>query len=1090
MKQFLFVVLLLCNGTAYGQANSDWKIPNEKEDFHVFLLMGQSNMTGGRPTYEDVPNLFFIPQQEKDWVPAQKGKMRSYALGVEFAKNYLETHPGVTVGLIPAAKGGASIGALHKGSTIYAQAMAKAATSMKSGVIKGVLWHQGESDTVHPHLAKAYEDKLLALVKDLRADLKNEKLPFVVGDLGEFYGTGKYHIKNIASIESLRKVLRGLPSKLPYTGYSDSTGCEHRGDFVHFDSKANVIRGKKYAAAFESAVADGKPKKDSAASPQNKATSKFATSAARGVLSRVMGEEKAGTIVLELLVELKGRDVYEYQSSGGKLIVRGSSPVAMCRGAYDYLRANNMGTVGWAGPRLRIPEAWPDAKLTRVETPFAIRHCYNVCTAGYTSPYWTWQRWEQELDWLAMHGYNMIMAPVATEAVATKVWKSLGLTQEEIDDFYTGPAHLPWQRMGNIQNVGGTLSPSWHRDQVALQKKLLARMRELGIEPVVQGFAGFVPKGIARVYPKSQLHQSAWGGFPEKSQSVSVMPDDPLFAKIMKLYMTEWKATFGDARYFLVDSFNEMELPKTGKPTTELLAGYGRNTYEAIKGGDPDAVWVLQGWMFYFQRNIWNRDTVKALLGAVPDDRLMILDYANDYVPTWGQFNAFDGKRWVMGYVPNMGGKTPYTGKMDFYAKQVARTLESPKRGNLTGFTISGEGLENNEVLYELMSDTAWTDQEIDLDDWLPRYVENRYGTAPQAVLDAWRLLREGVYSNFSSQPRFGWQTGGLGRGGVGSGAKFREAVQLFLSAVPDLGGNLNYRDDAVEMAAFALGARADECFLDASQAVGLKRPDVSRAAGERGFQLLLDLDRLLASHSFHRLDRWIDFARSHGDTEAEQDNYERNARQIVTMWGPPINDYSCRVWSGLVRDYYLPRVRMKLEEVRSGKRSNRSQWEGQWVSSKGLSKIEPFGDPVKAAAELVKKAYAEKPSRLDESVGPVIGRWSAADLKNRDWHTVEWDMPIDLLKDLQGVQFIYETGYSYLEIRSVELVGDGKQVAMDSHLGRTGGTNVKNFFDLRLPVGLLINNSCTLRAEFKSPTASSYGSIRAVTQQVAEDKK
>ena len=64
-------------------------------------------------------------------------------------------------------------------------------------------------------------------------------------------------------------------------------------------------------------------------------------------------------------------------------------------------------------------------------------------------------------------------------------------------------------------------------------------------------------------------------------------------------------------------------------------------------------------------------------------------------------------------------------------------------------------------------------------------------------------------------------------------------------------------------------------------------------------------------------------YGRSRGDIDAERDNYERNARQIVTVWGPPINDYSCRVWSGLVRDYYLPRVRMKLEEVRSGSRSS-----------------------------------------------------------------------------------------------------------------------------------------------------------------------
>lgn len=87
---------------------------------------------------------------------------------------------------------------------------------------------------------------------------------------------------------------------------------------------------------------------------------------------------------------------------------------------------------------------------------------------------------------------------MATEAIEARVWKGMGLTDEEIAEFDTGPAHLPWLRMGCIQNVGGDLSESWHRDQKELQKKLLGRMRELGIEPVVQGFAGFVPKGMQR----------------------------------------------------------------------------------------------------------------------------------------------------------------------------------------------------------------------------------------------------------------------------------------------------------------------------------------------------------------------------------------------------------------------------------------------------------------------------------------------------------------------------------------------------------------------------------------------------------------
>ena len=263
-------------------------------------------MTGGRPAYESLPHLFFIPQQEKEWVPVQKGKMRGYALGVEFAKAYMKKHPGVTVGLMPAAKGCASIGALHKGSEYYAIAMEKAAMARKTGVIKGVLWHQGESDTVLPHLAKAYAEKLQTLVQDLRADLKDDQLPFVVGNLGEFYGTGKYHIKNVASIKIVRKALRDLTTTLPHTGFAESTGCEHRGDFVHFAAKVFVTLGQNYAAAYESAVADGKPRRDSVASPQNKANSEFATSAARSVLSRVMGEEKPARLSSNRWHNLRG----------------------------------------------------------------------------------------------------------------------------------------------------------------------------------------------------------------------------------------------------------------------------------------------------------------------------------------------------------------------------------------------------------------------------------------------------------------------------------------------------------------------------------------------------------------------------------------------------------------------------------------------------------------------------------------------------------------------------------------------------------------------------------------------------------------
>lgn len=233
------------------------KAATDVAKFHVFLLMGQSNMTSGGATLEDMPGVRFIPHGSKVWAPVKSGKLRGYRLGAQFAKNYMKRHPGVSVGLIMLGRGGTRISGLHKGTAVYAEALEKAKIARESGVLKGVLWHQGESDTTMPHLAKLYDRRLRDLVEDLRMDLDDDTLPFVVGNLGEFYGTGKYHLKNQPSIALVRKALRDLPTVLPHTAFAESTGGNHRGDFVHFDDKAYDILGCNYADAYERAVRAG-----------------------------------------------------------------------------------------------------------------------------------------------------------------------------------------------------------------------------------------------------------------------------------------------------------------------------------------------------------------------------------------------------------------------------------------------------------------------------------------------------------------------------------------------------------------------------------------------------------------------------------------------------------------------------------------------------------------------------------------------------------------------------------------------------------------------------------------------------------------
>lgn len=804
-------------------------------------------------------------------------------------------------------------------------------------------------------------------------------------------------------------------------------------------------------------------------STQLHANSPSDTSAARGVLTRVMGKEAASRIKLGILPQVGGKDVYEYSATPDTLTLRGSSTVATCRAAYDYIRAHNLGTVGWAGARLNIPAKWAVSKKVRTQTPFKIRHSYNVVTFGYTTPYWTWQRWQQELDWQAMHGYNMVLAPVATEAIATRVWKKMGLKQSEIDAFYTGPAHLPWQRMGNIQAVGGTLPPEWHTDQIALQKNLLARMRELGIDPVIQGFAGFVPAATKRIFPDVKLQETYWtGGFGNHQHPVIVMPDNPLFAKIMKSFLIEWKKEFGHVTHVLVDSFNEMQLPTSKNTVTKLLRGYGRNTYKSLTAAIPDATWVLQGWMFSYQRNIWNDQTLGALVKDVPDDKLLILDYAHDYNPGWDYFSAFHGKTWAMGYVPNMGGKTSYVGKMHFYANQVAKVLANKKHGNLVGFTLSGEGLENNEVLYELMSDTAWSREAIDLDTWLPSYVANRYGSDSKVLKEAWQDLRHSVFSSFTDHPAYGWQKVSLGRGTAYSDPKLVSAIQKFLTVAPELESSENYTDDAIEMAAQALALRAQDWFGATQQALSQGMMAESKEAGERGIELLLQADRLLESHSQYRLANWIDFARSHTKSKSINDDFEHNARQLVTIWGPPINDYSCRLWSGLIRDYYVPRMQKMLETHWSGTTFNRAAWEMNWVKSTGLSKVEVYSKPARTAQLLIEEAYAEKIPTYSIDEANVIGHWTPAQMSTQ-WKKIKWDLPVSDLKDMRGVSFLYTRGSHKLEIRSVTVYADGNKLASDKHHGSTGIQHRNNLYSFKLPSHIQANNSCEIEVELRS---------------------
>ena len=264
----IFTVLLACLFTGLAHAQSKPDIPRSKENFHLYLLMGQSNMVGRDlkgmdSSQQENPRILSLDGEGK-WVIAKDplhpkvGKIESgVGPGLTFASEMLkdETNSNVVIGLIPCAVGGTPLKRWEKDGDLYKAAMDRARAASRHGVIKGMIWHQGESDTEKPDTADTYGTRLAAMFADLRKDLRQPELPIVVGQLGDFLAISP---KKFPHADTVKAAIKKIPDTVPNTGYADATGLGHKGDKLHFSTEAQREFGPRFAQAMKDLQ---KPKK-------------------------------------------------------------------------------------------------------------------------------------------------------------------------------------------------------------------------------------------------------------------------------------------------------------------------------------------------------------------------------------------------------------------------------------------------------------------------------------------------------------------------------------------------------------------------------------------------------------------------------------------------------------------------------------------------------------------------------------------------------------------------------------------------------------------------------------------------------------
>jgi len=537
--------------------------------------------------------------------------------------------------------------------------------------------------------------------------------------------------------------------------------------------------------------------------------------------------------------------------------------------------------------------------------PWTWRFAYNYCTLSYTFAFYGESEWTAELDHLKAAGFNAACVEAGLAAVWQETLRDLGATDAQIAAYLPDSAARAWWCMGNLEGLGGPLTQKEIDKDAKLGRFIVREMRKRGIEPVFQGFAGLVPHDFADYGAKGAriLPQGKWCGF---TRPVVLDPTSPRFAEVAKVWYRNLAKVYGvKPRLFGCDLFHEGGSSK-GIDVTAAATAVQR---EMIAAGGPDAVWFVQSW--------WKNPPEALLKGVTAKNTVILLlvkNMADGTNPD--KLRGFGDIPWVWCELSNFGGKIGLYGGIPSLCK-FDRVINSPKGKTLAGMGMLSEGNGTNPLWYELFfdvmrrGDTMTRIERPELERWVADYAKRRYGLDDPRLAEALMLLVDSVYSaTFISEgpiesylcAKPAWKLKKASTWGTTKRfwdpAKVRRAAELFDEVAAKKGKfNACFRYDRTDIRRQVIQDELTDL---------LPKCKESKEAREQFLEKIRETDRLLADVP--------EFNYATYQAMAERWDGEKGKKalhRMLTDWsGRPdeLDEYAQRQYSGLIRDYYLPR--------------------------------------------------------------------------------------------------------------------------------------------------------------------------------------
>lgn len=661
------------------------------------------------------------------------------------------------------------------------------------------------------------------------------------------------------------------------------------------------------------------------------------------LLNRIGGDgtsDRFVTIVNNAL-STDGKDIFVITAQDGKPCIKGNSIIAVTTGINWYLNHYahvnltwNQLTTDLSKVTLPVPTGEETHKCS-----VDYRYYLNYCTFSYSMSTWTWDRWQKEIDWMALHGINIPLQIVGLDVVWYRLLtEKYKYSAEEANAFIAGPCFQAWWGMNNLEGWGGPNPAWWYERQKTLSKNICDRMRELGMQPVLPGFCGMVPSNFTEKTKNPANNQGGWCGF---TRPYILDPSSETFTTMAANYYAVLKEVMGTSTYYSMDPFHE------GANTSgiDVPSAYTA-IYNAMKAANDDIEekWVIQFWQ-------WSGDQYN-VLDKVNVGDLIVLDLFSDAHTHFGDYKGHDA---VYCMLHNFGGRTGFYGRLNGIINGFFNSKAN--HSNIKGIGATPEAIETVPVVYDALFELPWYASKPAPQQWLADYTYSRYGQENSNAKEAWELLRNSSLNCTSGLqgPMEGVVCArpSLNVGSVsswGGTAIFYDPQEVARAAYMLQKSGLtgeNYSYDLTDLSRQALTDYAYYLLKAINDANSAKNTTLFEARRDAFLQLILDLDELLNTNKDFILGRWTQLARGiadevSGTTDADKNWLElNNARTLITTWGDRnqangggLRDYSYRMWGGMMKDYYYPRWKYFFDNNLNGTDWFDMEW--KWAHNTG----------------------------------------------------------------------------------------------------------------------------------------------------------